>query len=146
MAKYAIGKGLYVIMRPPGVCPDSIKIGDAYQKYLIQVWDYVSSYPDIKNNPNIMFELANEPVGIYKSDKSVGSYEDLHDYFQTVVDSIRKNCDNIVLVPGTGYQADYRAYGQYPIEGDNVGYAVHLLSRLDEQRFGEYAYRHLHPV
>jgi beta-xylosidase len=125
MAKYAISKGLYVIMRPPGVCPDSIKIGDAYQKYLIQVWDYVSSYPDIKNNPNIMFELANEPVGIYKSDKSVGSYEDLHDYFQTVVDSIRKNCDNIVLVPGTGYQADYRAYGQYPISGDNVGYAVH---------------------
>ncbi|MDE5724462.1 MAG: xylan 1,4-beta-xylosidase, partial [Duncaniella sp.] len=34
MAEYAISKGLYVVMRPPGVCPENIEIGDSYHKYL----------------------------------------------------------------------------------------------------------------
>ena len=38
MAEYAISKGLYVVMRPPGVCPDNIQEGDTYQQYLIKVW------------------------------------------------------------------------------------------------------------
>ena len=38
MAEYAISKGLYVIMRPPGVCPEKIAVGDAYNNYLIKVW------------------------------------------------------------------------------------------------------------
>ena len=41
------------------------------------------------------------------------------------MDGIRKNCENIVLVPGPGWQSDYRAFGMYPITGTNVAYAVH---------------------
>ena len=64
MAKYAISKGLYVIMRPPGVCPGTITVGDAYNQYLLKVWSWVSADLYIKNHPNIMFELANEPITI----------------------------------------------------------------------------------
>nr|MBP9985380.1 cellulase family glycosylhydrolase [Prevotella sp.] len=99
MAKYAISHGLYVVMRPPGVCPDSIAVGDAYQKYLIKVWNYVSADSYIKNNPNIMFELANEPVRIWSDGKQAG-FKELNEYFQTITNTIRVNCDNIVLVPG----------------------------------------------
>lgn len=38
MAEYAISKGLYVVMRPPGVCPEKIAVDDAYHKYLKKVW------------------------------------------------------------------------------------------------------------
>ena len=38
MAEYAISKGLYVVMRPPGVCPENICVGDAYHQYLLKVW------------------------------------------------------------------------------------------------------------
>lgn len=124
MAKYAISHGLYVIMRPPGVCPDSIAVGDAYQKYLIKVWNYVSADSYIKNNPNIMFELANEPVRIWSDGKQAG-FKELNEYFQTITDTIRANCNNIVLVPGLSYQANYEGFADYPIKGENVGYAVH---------------------
>lgn len=124
MAKYAISHGLYVIMRPPGVCPDSIAVGDAYQKYLIKVWNYVSADSYIKNNPNIMFELANEPVRIWSDGKQAG-FKELSDYFQTITNTIRANCNNIVLVPGLGYQANYEGFADYPIKGENIGYAVH---------------------
>jgi len=30
MAEFAVSKGLYVVMRPPGVCPEKITVGDAY--------------------------------------------------------------------------------------------------------------------
>lgn len=124
MAKYAISHGLYVIMRPPGVCPDSIAVGDAYQQYLIKVWNYVSADSYIKNNPNIMFELANEPVRIWSDGKQAG-FKELSEYFQTITNTIRANCNNIVLVPGLSYQANYEGFADYPIKGENVGYAVH---------------------
>ena len=68
MAEYAIGKGLYVVMRPPGVCPEGIRVGDDYQKYLLKVWRYVAQRPKLRNNGAVMFELANEPIHIYNSD------------------------------------------------------------------------------
>ena len=46
MAEYAVTKGLYVVMRPPGVCPDSIEIGGVYQEYLLKVWDIVAQHPN----------------------------------------------------------------------------------------------------
>jgi beta-xylosidase len=126
MAEYAAAKGLYVIMRPPGVCPDTLRQGDAYQKYLLQVWSYVARQPRLCNNAAILYELANEPVTILGSNGQAGSAADIKRYFQPVVDTLRSICDNVVLVPGTGYQSQYAAYGECPIEGTNVGYAVHV--------------------
>lgn len=132
MAEYAISKGLYVIMRPPGVCPEKIAVGDAYNQYLIKVWGYVAQHPKLRNNPAVMFELANEPVQILAPDgtygsRSQGCFDNLKKYFQAVVDTMRAGgCQNVLWVPGLAYQASYSGYAINPIEGSNIGYAVHI--------------------
>lgn len=131
MAEYAISKGLYVVMRPPGVCPENIEIGGVYQQYLIKVWGIVSQHAKLKNNPHIMFELANEPIKIKGTDGTYGSgnqghFDNLKTYFQTIVNTIRTNANNILWIPGLNYQASYAGYAANPIEGDNIGYAVHV--------------------
>ena len=132
MAEYAVSKGLYVVMRPPGVCPEEIAVGDAYHKYLKKVWGYVSSQKRLTDNPHIMFELANEPVRIKDTDGEYRSNTDgcnrnLTQFFQEIVDLMRGNgCDNILWIPGTGYQSQYAGFATYPVKGDNIGYAVHV--------------------
>ena len=121
MAKFCIDNyKMAVVMRPPGVCGEkALKIGDDYQKYLLKVWSIVSSHSYIKNNPDIMFELANEPV------KFDGGNKKYSQYFQDIVDAIRINCDNVCWVPGLLWQQDYKPFKEYPIQGVNIGYAVH---------------------
>jgi hypothetical protein len=131
MAEYAMSKGLYVVMRPPGVSPDSIKVGDDYYQYLNKVWGIVAKHPNIMNNSNIMFELANEPINILGTDGTYGSgtqghFDNLKIYFQSVVNTIRATADNILWVPGLGYQSQYAGFATNPIEGENIGYAVHV--------------------
>lgn len=134
MAEYAISKGLYVIMRPPGVSPEVIGVEDEYNyaEYLMTVWDIVSSHPRIRDRHEIMFELANEPVRIKLADGSVGDntqahFDVLKEIFQPIVNRIRSNGFHSVLwIPGSGYQSQYKGYAVNPIEGPNIGYAVHL--------------------
>ena len=44
----AMNHKLYVVVRPPGVCPGSLKVGDYYNEYLMKVWDIFSSNSNIK--------------------------------------------------------------------------------------------------
>lgn len=119
-------------MRPPGVCPEKIAVGDEYNQYLIKVWTHVAQHPKLKNHPNIMFELANEPINILGPDGTYGAgsqghFDKLKEYFQSVVDAMRaQGCDNILWIPGLGYQGLYKGFAVNPIEGENIGYAVHL--------------------
>lgn len=132
MAEYAIENGMYVVMRPPGVCPEQIAVGDEYHKYLKRIWGYVSCLKKLTDNPHIMFELANEPVRIKDDDgqyraETDGCNRNLTQFFQEIVDLMRGNgCNNILWVPGTGYQSHYSGYAKYPIVGENIGYAVHV--------------------
>lgn len=132
MAEYAVSKGLYVVMRPPGVSPERIAIGDSYQTFLLQVWDIVSQHKKLKNNSYIMFELANEPIHILGPDNSFagsgdGHFKNMKAYFQAIVDKIRSNgSKNIIWVPGLSYQSSYAGFANHPIEGENIGYAIHV--------------------
>ena len=132
MAEYASGKGLYVVMRPPGVSPEKIALEDDYQAFLIKVWDIVSSHKRLRNNGKVMFELANEPINILGTDGSYGSSGDGHFknmqlYFQAIIDKIRGNgADNIIWVPGLGYQSQYAGFATHRFTGDNIGFAVHV--------------------
>lgn len=123
MAEYAIAKGLYVVMRPPGVCPEYISVGGDYHEYLKKVWGYVAQHPKLKNNGAILFELANEPINIQ------GTRErdiEMTDFMQQIVDLMRdKGCNNILLIPGLTWQQHYNGFVKYPIKGENIGYAVH---------------------
>lgn len=138
MAEFAISRGFYVVMRPPGVCPEEIKVGDKYQEYLVKIWDIVTEHPTLKNNPYVMFELANEPVRILDpEDGSVldvnankdAAFTQLSMYFQKIVDTIRENgCNNILWIPGLGYQSQYAGYVEHPINDpvNNYGFAIHV--------------------
>ena len=122
----AMNHGLYVVVRPPGVCPKELKVGDYYQQYLKTVWDIFTQQQFVKDHPGqLSIELANEPVSI----KNASNQDDpkaLHDYFQPIVDKIRENgFTGIIWVPGSGYQSNYRNYKTYPITDGNFGYAVH---------------------
>ncbi len=126
LAKDAISHGLYVVMRPPGVCPGNIQVGDYYNQYLMTVWDLVTQNDSIKKYAGqISIELANEPVSL----KNASGQDDaaaLHDFFQPIVDKIRANgFTGIIWAPGTGWQANYTSYASFPIEGADIGYAVH---------------------
>lgn len=123
MAEYAISKGLYVVMRPPGVCPENISIGDAYHQYLLKVWEHVAQHPKLKDNGAVMFELANEPIHINSGSRDKD--EEMTAYMQAIVDVIRQHCNNILLIPGLGWQQQYTGFVKYPIKGNNIGYAVH---------------------
>lgn len=129
LAQKAMNHGMYVVMRPPGVCPTNLKVGDYYQDYLMTVWDIVSKNDSIRKYAGqISIELANEPVNL-KDKSGQASSSALHDYFQPIVDRIRANgFTGVIWVPGTGWQSNYRDYAQYPIEGYNIGYAVHDYS------------------
>lgn len=126
LMRKSMNHGMYVVVRPPGVCPPNLKVGDYYQQYLLTVWDMVSQNANVKKYAGqISIELANEPVNV----KNANNQDDpkaLHDYFQPIVDKIRENgFTGIIWVPGTGWQSNYTSYAKYPITGDNIGYAVH---------------------
>lgn len=133
MAEYAIRKGFYVIMRPPGVCPQVIEKDGDYYNYLFRIWEIVSQHDKLKNNPYVMFELANEPIEImYEGVKGNGEkdadFKALKEFFQPIVDKIRENADNILWVPGLCWQQHYQYFPNHPIDGGeagNIGYAVH---------------------
>ena len=126
LAQKAMNHGMYVVVRPPGVCPTNLKVGDYYQEYLMTVWDIFTQNDSIKKYAGqISIELANEPVNL-KDKNGQTSARALHDYFQPIVDKIRANgFTGIIWAPGTGWQSHYEDYAKYPIEGYNIGYAVH---------------------
>lgn len=129
---HAKTRGMYVILRPPGVAPHQIAVGDEYFDYLMKIWDHLSQHPELKNKDHVMFELANEPIHILGTNGEYGSntpahFEALKLFFQPMVDKIRQNgSENILWIPGSGYQSHYRGFPDYPIEDDNYGYAVHI--------------------
>ncbi len=129
LAKKAMNHRQYVVMRPPGVCPHDLKVGDYYQKYLMNVWDIVTKNDSVRKYPGqISIELANEPVTI-KNMNGESDAKALHDYFQPIVDLIRANgFRGVIWVPGTGYQSSYADYKKNPITDFNFGYAVHVYS------------------
>ena len=104
IAKNAIKHGLYVIMRPPGVFPGDVMVGDEYNEYLKTVWDIVSQNDSVKKySGQIMIELGNEPVNL-KDANGQDTPNAMRDFFQPIVDKIRSNgFTGIILVPGTGW-------------------------------------------
>ncbi|MBZ9631698.1 glycoside hydrolase family 5 protein [Salegentibacter sp. LM13S] len=132
LVEHAKSRGMYVILRPPGVCPERINVDDEYHEYLKTVWGYLSKHEDLKNSEHVMFELANEPIHILGTNGEWGSntqphFDKLKLFFQPLVDMIRNNgFENVIWIPGSGYQSHYKGYANNPIEGDNIGYSVHI--------------------
>ena len=95
----------------------------------------MASTPGIKSADNVQFELCNEPIKIETSlwqRRDWGNGDDAHwaaltNFMQPIVDTIRQqNADNVIWVPGLGYQAQYQGFVNHPINGGNIGYAAHF--------------------
>lgn len=142
-------KGLYTLLWPQQGTPTTIEVGDDIQKQLFLMWDYISSHPRICNNPGVMFELANEPVEInckqgendyalyLMGAKNSTVYKEARDYWQPIVDNIRSHCNNIIFISGFYWQTCYSGFTDFPIKGDNIGYAVHSYPRSDVREHWE---------
>lgn len=129
MIKYCISKGLYVVLMPGYSAPECLEYGDQFFNVLEKLWTNISSHPFIKENTDVMFEIVNEPRSI-KANGVAGVNDDVHNqeltrYMQYFVDLIRQKSDNIIWVPGTGYQSQYAGFAKYKMKGKNLGFAVH---------------------
>lgn len=134
IAQKAQAHGMYVIMRPPGVCPNTIKVGDYYQKFLLKVWDIVTQNTTVLENSGwLSIELANEPINIRDKNGNAAATAK-RDFFQPIVNKIRENgFKGIIWIPGETWQQEYRSYDTYPIkdvkvdeyDDEQFGYAVH---------------------
>jgi len=136
--------GLYVVLvgNPSEVFPkkkdgkdDAEKnMSKQYQDNLISFWSKVASYKGIKNADNVMFEICNEPIAIETSfgKGDWGSGNDEHwasitSFMQPVVDAIRaQKSNNVIWIPGLGWQGEYAGFAKYPVNGKNIGYAIHI--------------------
>ncbi len=131
LALHCADKGLHVLLPPGFVGPDALELGDGLHRVLAKVWDMVSSHPKLANNTDIWFELVNEPVHIIDAKGVNGAGDDSHDkalteYMQDLIKHIRVNSQqNMIWVPGTGWQQHYSGYAKYPIEDDNFGFSAH---------------------
>ncbi|MCC5613356.1 cellulase family glycosylhydrolase, partial [Nostoc sp. CHAB 5834] len=132
-------RGLYVVLcgNPSEVFPggDATKNMTAqYRQNLITFWTALASHPGIKSADNVMFEICNEPVAIETSfganNWGSGSnpyYQALANFMQPIVNAIRaQGADNVIWVPGLGWQGEYAGFATYPITGSNIGYAAHI--------------------
>lgn len=109
--KKAISHGLYVVVRPPGVCPSDLDVQDAtilgtkktYQKYLMQVWWMFAQNEYVQEHSGqISIELANEPVRI--TDNGKNSDNAMTSYFQPIVNLLRTNSKTKGFTVSSGCQ------------------------------------------
>ena len=131
--------GLYVVLcgNPSTTYPGgdtSKNMTQQYQTNLIKFWQTVANAPGIKGANNVLFEICNEPIDIESSfganDWGFGSspyWAAISRFMQPVVNAIRNTgADNIILIPGLGWEGDYAGFPANPVTGTNIGYAAHL--------------------
>ena len=125
----AVRRGLYVVIRPSYCAPHDVRIGDSYHRHIVEEWSVIAANKRIQAMAGqVLLELQNEPVNILTKD---GARSDaaLPAYCQKMVDMVRKKgFKGVVLVPGTGYQSNFRDFVAHPIKDplNNYGYAVHV--------------------
>lgn len=137
--EYCRSVGLYVVIcgNPSVAYPDgnvNRNMTAQYQTNLVNFWTAIASRPAIKAADNVMFEICNEPItietsfgsGVWGSGSNI-YWSALARFMQPVVDAIRNaGCDQMVWIPGLGWQGQYQGFPAYPITGTNIGYAAHI--------------------
>ncbi|SDU60416.1 cellulase family glycosylhydrolase [Jiangella alkaliphila] len=114
---YAVSKGLYVIIDLHLVRNYGDTAGAVPQSQVKQFWDYIA--PRYGNNPNVLFEVFNEPI-------NPDSWATWKTYIQPVVDSIRTVSDNVILMGSPAWSTRLNGARTNPITGGNIAYVYHL--------------------
>ncbi len=115
--KAAIKNGVYVIID-----------WHAHEMYTKEAADFFGKMSaKYGKYPNVIYELFNEPVN--------DSWESLKTYHKTVIDAIRKNDpDNVILCGCPHWDQDIDLVAKSPIEGvSNVMYTVHFYAATHKE-------------
>lgn len=73
-------------------------------------------------NPNVLYEICNEPNGVFWS-------KHIRPYAETVVNAIRKHDQNNIIIIGTSsHSRDVDIASDSPLSGNNLMYASHFYA------------------
>jgi len=128
---YCATRGVYVCF--VGGANTTNWMSAQHKANLIEYFRRIAGHPGIKNKPNVMFEICNEPVAIeselgndhWVSDTPAAD-KAIQKFMQDIVDAIRSTgATNVIWVPGLIWQGRLQNFAKYPIHGINIGYAGH---------------------
>ena len=125
----AVRRGLYVVIRPSYCSPGEVRVDGDYHRHIIEEWSVIAANKRIQAmSGRVLLELQNEPTSVLTKDGERSSAA-LPEYCQKMMDMVRrKGFRGVVLVPGAGYQSNFRDFAKHPIRDPlkNYGYAVHV--------------------
>jgi hypothetical protein len=133
----AIGEGQNLLPWPPWSPYDVLPDPAAFVNF------WVSVVSELKNYPNVLFELYNEPGG------------NQTEWFQTVqltVNAIRNIPDDHIMIVQWGYCGGFDWLRTYRINGTNILYSNHIYRTLDDDSYrntfpnAEYTYEEMKNV
>lgn len=114
-----ISKGVYVVVDLHLVANyDYNGSGGVSQQFLLDFWNYVA--PRYANNPEVIFELYNEPI-------NPDCWSCWKEYIQPVVDAIRAVApNNLIFMGGPQWSTRVNQAVNDPIVGNNIVYVYHI--------------------
>ncbi|WP_427890610.1 cellulase family glycosylhydrolase [Kribbella sp. GL6] len=118
---HAVAKGLYVIIDLHLVRNYGDAAGAVPQSDVKGFWDFIA--PRYANNPNVLFEVFNEPI-------APDNWASWKSYIQPVVDSIRSVASNVILMGSPSWSTRLNGALTDPITGGNIAYVYHLYPNM----------------
>ena len=96
-----------------------------YKKEAIEFFNEMSK--EYKNNPNVLYEICNEPNG-----EKVTWSKVIKPYAEEVISTIRKNSPKSIIIVGlANWSRDTKSAINNPIDKENILYAVHTYMGRD---------------
>lgn len=93
---------------------------NTYKSEAIEFFSEISA--DYSDCPNVLYEICNEPNG-------GTTWDDIKSYSTDVIDSIRKNSPDSVIIVGTPtWSQDVDLASQSPLDYDNLLYSLHFYA------------------
>ena len=131
------GVRLQALPFPPYISPDESIVLPSEQAF-VDFWTGLAS--ELKDYPNVIFELWNEPHNTAESGRT--DSQAMSDWFrvaQQSVNAIRQKTNKIVVVQW-GYCWDVGWVEQYQLSGGNIVYSGHIYRYHGSMSNGEYKY------
>ena len=101
-----------------------------YKKEALDFFERIST--KYKDTSNIIYEICNEPNGNT-------NWNDIRNYAKDVINTIRKNSSNIIIVGTPTWSQDVDSVINNKIDNENIMYALHFYSGTHKEYLREKA-------
>jgi len=118
---YCTAKGVYVILDWHYIANYGDKLATTQA-----FWDWAA--PNFKNNPNVIFEIFNEPIYDNDTNKSISWTTWKTTIAQPIVDRIRTthSATNLILCGSPNWSQTVAPIAASPLTGANIAYVAHI--------------------